>query len=529
MLEELHVVNMGVVEDLTIELGPGMTVISGETGAGKTLIVGALSLLLGSRADTNLLRTGEELARVEARFIHEGQETVVIRHVASGDRSRAYVNGSVTRVADLGSVTSSLVDIYGQHQAQSLFSPAAQAAVLDCFSSIEYSEINELRDKLREANRRLSSLGGDERSRHRELSLCQMELNEITNAGLFDPLEEEALKRELEILTNSHQYKESLEMARTLLLEGEIESSAMDKLGEARSHLLHKPIYAPLVDALSEQIMLLGELGREIHSQLDLLDSDPARLEEIHKRLQLLSGLKKRYGNSLSEVIKYRESLVERINDLSSYEIVAAKMETEISDIEKQISRCESEILERRRSASPVLSREVQKRLSLLAMPNARFEIAFGDSNVGDPITFLFSSNSGERLAPVSKIASGGELSRIMLALRLVVGSDVPTMVFDEVDAGVAGKSALSVGQALAELSKTKQVIVVTHLAQVAAFAQRQIGITKVSTGGRTVTKARVLIGEERIAELARMLSGHGESESAKQHARELLISAGNL
>ena len=218
-----------------------------------------------------------------------------------------------------------------------------------------------------------------------------------------------------------------------------------------------------------------------------------------------------------------------RIEELSSFEILAGRLEAEIQEYIAEIGRLEGEILETRLKAAQRLSSGVAKRLSSLAMPNGRFEIHLGKSGVGDPVSFMFSSNAGERLGPVSKVASGGELSRLMLAIRLMSGTRVPTMIFDEIDAGIGGKTAISVGEALAELSATKQVIVVTHLAQVAAFANQQIAISKRVENGRTITIGRRVDGEERVSELARMLSGHKESEKAKDHARELLSNSGRL
>lgn len=523
MLDELHVVNMGVIEDLTIQLGPGMTVISGETGAGKTLLVDALSLLSGSRADPGVVRTGSDFARVEARFVNGARETVAIRQIGSSDRSRSYIDGVLCRVGDLASSLSGLFHIYGQHEALALFSADAQGTTLDEFLGIDYSVVKGLRKDLRSAQERLARLGGDERSRQRELSVCQIEFNELEAADLHDPEEEIHLRLELDRLSNALEFRNSLESAYALLIEGDEAPSAMDLLGQARGVLQHNHSYEAIEARIGEQIALLRETGSELLKEREFLDPNPERLDQLHSRLHFLSQLKRRYGDTLAEVIDYKTNISKRLNELSSYELIASQTEQEIRGLEDEIASEEASILQERKAGGLVFSSAVMERLRDLAMPNARFAIDFSFSGVGDPISFMFSPNQGEKLAPVSKVASGGELSRIMLAIRLISASMVPTMVFDEVDAGIGGSTALSVGRALAELAKEKQVIVVTHLAQVAAFAAGQIAISKIEVDGRTVTIANPVSGDERVAELARMLSGHKDSKKARDHARELL------
>ena len=529
MLDELHVVNIGVIDDMTIQLGPGMTVISGETGAGKTLIVDALSLLGGQRADTNLIRSGYTTARVEGRFYAADSETVVVRQISASEPSRAYINNSIARAGDLGDLSVDLFHIYGQHDALLLYSTTAQAATLDSFCYVDHSRLHDARSRLRQARARLAELGGDGRSRQRELFVCQSEFDQIAAVGLTDPEEESRIKAELELLSNAIEFRQSLEQVQAALIEGNEHASAMDQIGEARRLLTHTRNYAQIVDRLSGEIDSLREVGREIRAEIDRLDPDPGRFEQLQERLLELSKIKRRYGDSLKEVIDYRERVSKRIEALSSFELVASRLEEEIEGYEVEIGQLESEVLSSRRTGADDFSKCVMERLASLAMPNGRFEVHFGKSATGDPVTFMFSSNSGERLGPVSKVASGGELSRVMLAIRLVSPSTVPTMVFDEVDAGIGGKTAVSIGEALAELSKSKQVIVVTHLAQVASFADRQIAISKMEENGRTITSGKFVEGEERVSELARMLSGHHDSVKARDHAREMLSRAGKL
>ncbi len=530
MLDELHVTNFGVIEDLSIRPGPGMTVISGETGAGKTLIVGALSVLGGQRAEATLIRSGAMTARAEARFRDASdRETILARQLSTDDPSRAYINGAIARVADLANASLDLFHIYGQHDAQVLLSPSAQAATLDSFCSIGYGELMEVKHKLAMARERLRSLGGDDRSRQRELSICQSELEEIASARIEGPEEELHIREELELLSHALDFRMALEKAHSLLIEAEELPAAMDQLGEARRVLANTGRYLDAVDQISNQIESLRETGREIRSELERLDPDPGRLERLQNRLFELSKLKRKYGDTLFDVLGHQKQMAARIEELLSYETLAAGIEEEIEEHLMEITRLERRILEARKKGATELAEAVIRRLGALSMPNAKFEILLGDHGIGDPVSFMFSSNAGEKLGPVSKVASGGELSRLMLAIRLVSASEVPTMIFDEVDAGVGGRTALSIGKALAELAAGKQVIVVTHLAQVAVFADRQIAISKHLEAGRTLTIGRQVEGEERISELARMLSGHADSEKAREHARELLAKRGNL
>lgn len=522
MLDELHVSNLGVIEDLTINLGPGMTVLSGETGAGKTLIVEALGLILGGRGDTGLIRSGANMARVEARFMSDKRELIVSRQISSNEPSRAYINGSISRISEISDTVSKVLHIYGQGEAQSLLSNASQGEILDSFCSTDYFRYESLVNQRQGLQRQLYELGGDERSRQRELDLCSMEFEELTKASLDDSSEDQKLKDEIEFLTNFLEYQSRMSEARTLLLESTNGESAMDLLGRARNALSGIP-GNDLVSRLDEIIIALREVGHEVAIEGEASELNPGRIEELHYRLQLLNRLKKRYGESLEDVITYRDNLAKRIDELSDYEIHAQRIEEDLLKIENLISIEEKRILAERKEGGALFSSAVEARLKLLAMPNSIFDIEFGGTPLGDPVSFVFSPNPGEKANPVAKAASGGELSRIMLAIRLSTDLVVPTMIFDEIDSGVGGQSALSIGKSLAELSKRVQVIVVTHLAQVAAFAQHQIVISKRVVDGRTLTGAELVEGDNRVAELARMLSGHEHSDKARAHARELL------
>lgn len=525
MLDELRVCNLGVIEDLTIQFGPGMTVLSGETGAGKTLIVDALSLILGARADASLIRAGSKMARVEARFHFPDQEMLICRQVSQDEPSRAYLNGSLARVSDIVDAIRDALHIYGQHEAQALLSSTIQASIFDDYCKIDYLYLNQLKHQLSTTLARLEQLGGDERARQRELDLCKLEHEELENAHLIVSDEDQRIKDEIDLLTNAQQYMEGLSNAHLLAVEGSGRESAMDLLGNAKRALGYFP-YQSLAARLEELILGLREIGRDISIEIERLDSDPLKLDQLHQRLQLLNRLKKRYGDTLDEVIKYRDYLDQRITELSSYELVAREIESEIISLQAAVSEEELRIFDVRGRKSKEFSDQVRSRLQKLAMAQADFVVELGNSPIGNPVTFLFSSNPGEKLASIAKVASGGELSRIMLALRQLATSSVPTIVFDEVDAGIGGQSALAVGQALAELADKTQILVVTHLAQVAAFARNQVAISKHTVEERTVTIAKSVSSEDRVAELARMLSGHKDSEKARAHARELLHDA---
>lgn len=540
MIEELAVENLGVVAQIRLPLRPGMTAITGETGAGKTLIVGALGLLCGARADAGLVRPGAAEALVQARFgpplpplSEEGgwedeEEVILSRALSSGGRSRCSLSGRLVTVAMLGEAGSRLVEIHGQHASQALLSAASQREALDAFAGVDLAPLRSARARRAAAVALLSSLGGDRRAREREADLVAHQLQELDSAGLEDAGEEATLAALRDRLAALSEHKETIAAALGALAGDGADAGgggAADLLGTVAQSLgRHGGLeaFAQRASALSSEA---SELASDLRAELEDSEEDPLRLEEVNRRLRLLADLRRKYGETLSEVIEFRHSLRARAEELASLDARAASAEAELAGAEAEIAAEESALGDARRKAAPLLAQAVEERLGRLGMPRARLEISLGEGPAAEPVTFLLGANPGEPAQPLAKVASGGELARAMLALRLVLGGGPPSAVFDEVDAGIGGEAALRVGEALADVARERQVLVVTHLAQVAAYADTHIALRKGEEGGRTVSAAKVLDHDERLVELARMLSGHPDSDAARSHAQELLAS----
>ncbi|MFP3900573.1 MAG: DNA repair protein RecN [Acidimicrobiia bacterium] len=531
MLVELAVRDMGVIADLRLVLGPGMTVVSGETGAGKTMVVDAIELLVGGRADPVLVRVGAEEAWVEGRFVDGEDEVVVARAIPRSGRSRAYIDGKLATVGALAEVGEQHVDLHGQHAHQSLLSPTAQREALDRFAGIDLGPLREARRDVRRLEEELAALGGDERSRTRELDLLRYQVAEIDGAQLTDPDEEERLEAEEDVLADAAAHREAGAVAVTALsgdgtvAEGPI-SSAADAVGAAVAAVAGRAPFAAHEERLRTVAAELADIAGELRAAGEAIDEDPERLAQIRERRQLLRDLRRKYGDRLADVIAEGERLRARVAELEGHDERAAELEAGLDAARRAEAEAAARVAEQRHAAAPHLAERVQAHLTELAMPKAQLEVAVTGEGPADDVTFLLAANPGTPPQPLAKVASGGELARTMLALRLVLTAAPPTLVFDEVDAGIGGAAAAAVGRALARIAAEHQVLVVTHLAQVAAYADAQVRVSKVSDDAATVSHAKVLDDGERVIELSRMLSGQPESVSARVHATELLASA---
>jgi DNA repair protein RecN (Recombination protein N) len=527
MLRELRVADLGIVEDLTLLLEPGSTAITGETGAGKTLLVEAVELLLGRRADTTLVRRGASEARVEGRFESpEGTETVLARVLPTDGRTRAYVDGRLATAAELAEVGGRFVDLHGQNTQQSLLAPAVQRRALDRFAGepalSALATLRAERESAREAEAELAGLGGDERARARELDLLRFQIDEIDAATIDDPGEEVTLEAEEALLADAAAHREALTNAFQ-----SIEGPALDGVGAAVRDIGDRAPFLELGARLRAVQAELAELERELRLAGDVISEDPARLEGVRARRQQLRGLCRKYGDTLHEVLTYRDETRRRLEELEGYEARAAALELARDEATARAQAAAGALSAIRQRAAQPLSDAVSAHFHELAMPGATLAVQIVPGPLADDgadeVTFLLAPNPGEPPLPLNKAASGGELARAMLALRLVLSEAPPTLVFDEVDAGIGGEAGIAVGRLLADLGVRHQVLCVTHLAQVAAFADAQIVVRKQEESGRTVAGAIRVTDEERVRELSRMLAGVGESEHAQHHATELL------
>ncbi len=519
MLSELHIENLGVIEKLDLSIGEGLVALTGETGAGKTMLVEAIDLLVGGRADATVVRTGCEEARVEGRFVTDDSEVILCRVVPVTGRSRAYVNGRLATVAQLAEYGGELVDLHGQHSHQSLLGASAQRMALDHFCGVDLEPLRNARARLTEIEALLATLGGDERARAREIDLLRFQVKEIAEAGLKSANEDDDLSRQEDLLADAVAHREALYVAAAALQD---DDGASDVVGRALSSIGHRDAFLALVERLKNVQAEIDDVAREMRDLAESIEEDPALLDEVRQRRHLLVDLRRKYGESLDEVIAYGAQSETRLDELESFEARAATLDAERSAAITQLRAAEKVVGDARREAAPRLAKAVQQHLRTLAMAHAVVQVSVGD-DPGDEVVFLLAANPGSPPSPLAKVASGGELARTMLALRLVLTQGPSTLVFDEVDAGIGGEAAVAVAGALAQLGLRHQVLVVTHLAQVAAAAHRQIKVSKSVKSKQTYAEAIQLAHQDRVGEIARMLSGGMAEEAALNYASELL------
>lgn len=523
MLVELIVRDLGVIEELALVLGPGMTAVTGETGAGKTLVVEAIDLLVGGRADSGMVRTGAIEASVEGRFVAavdgEEQEIVLRRVIPADGRSRAYANGHLATVGGLADWGVGLVDLHGQHDHQSLLATAAQRHALDVFGSVDLVPLQTAKDVLRSIDEQLAQLGGDGRERAREADLLRFQIDELASAVLEDPEEQHRLNDEERLLADALAHRDAA-IAAVEHLRGD--SGAVEGLSAAWREVADRSPFAPFATRLASAMAEVDDLVGELRSAGEGIDEDPERLTWVVQRRHLLRELCRKYGDTVGEVMAFEAAARTRLDEIEGRDERARALDVERSAAAVAVVDAAAFVGAARADAAPLLATAVETNLATLAMHKARVEIQVGPPP-GDDVTFLLAANPGSVAAPLAKVASGGELARTMLALRLVLSEAPPTLVFDEVDAGVGGAAAVAVGRSLAQLGDRHQVLVVTHLPQVAAFADHQVVVRKEAKGRRTVTSIAPVEGEDRAAELARMLTGDPSSGTSLDNARDLL------
>ena len=531
-LVELHVRDLGVIDDATVTLGPGMTALTGETGAGKTLLVGALSLLLGGRGDPSSVRAGADEAYVEGRFVEvDGDvETVLARSVARAGRSKAWIDGRAAPVGALAEAAAGLLELHGQHQHRTLVVPEAQRRALDAFGGIDTGPLDGARGRLAALLREAEGLGGDAGQRAREAELLAYQVGEIEEAGLTGPGEDEDLEAEEDRLSEAAAHRTAAAGALAALVGtdgGPGAAGAVDRLAEASGALSGRPPLEAVDRRVRAAMGELADLAAELRTVVETWEDDPERLAELRARRQLLHELERKYGPGLAAVAATADRGRARLDELAGLEARAAVLDGAVAEARSQVAAAEALVAAARRRAAPLLASEIETTLHDLAMPSARFAIGVEGPGSADEVTFELAANPGEPAQPLAKAASGGELSRTMLAVRLALTDAPGVLVFDEVDAGVGGAAATAVGAALAGLGHYAQVLVVTHLAQVAAQADHQVEVRKVEADGRTRSEVTLLDPGARVVEISRMLSGSPDSESARRHARELLGTRG--
>jgi DNA repair protein RecN (Recombination protein N) len=571
MLKELHIRNYALIDELTTGFSDNLTILSGETGAGKSIIVGALGLVLGEKARTSSIRSGADSCTVEGRFEIEtshpvgrylssrgiaDEESLVIRRVVTkSGASKCYINGLQVNVRDLQELTSLLIDIHGQHQHQSLLSVRNHLILLDKYGKLEgdLGKYQQSYKKLSSLRERIVALTMDEREKERRIDILRYSIEEIAKAELREG-EEEELEQEHKILKNYEQLISAISTTHGLLRAGDM--SAITQLEQAMDELQRISSISPEIGAgvkdLESAKILVEECAYSLQNYIDSIEYEPGRIDRILSRLEQVKTLKKKYGETVSAIESYRQKCEEELQSLESNEQQIQQLEKEWKQELDKARRSAIELSARRRVAAKTLEESVMKELSFLSMAKARFkvQINYRESTVEvrgnepvvhidgkdydllanglDRVEFMISTNVGEPLLPLKNVASGGELSRIMLAIKTVLGDVDPirTFVFDEIDAGIGGKVAWAVGNRLKELSTMKQILCITHQAQIASRANLNIRVDKENRDGRTVTLVRELGSKERVAEVARMISGKSISEAALKQAHEMISDA---
>jgi DNA repair protein RecN (Recombination protein N) len=468
---------------------------------------------------------------IEGRFVVGEREIVLSRTVPTNGRSRAYADGRMAPASLLSEIGDGLVDLHGQHAHQSLLRQSAQREALDSYAGTDLEPVARGRDELKAIDARLAELGGDPRALARTVDLLRFQLEEIAAAAIAAPDEDTQLAAEESTLAQVEAIRAATVGARVALAGPDAAQArggvgALDLLGAAVSELSGYEALSELAARLRAAQADLDDVAHELRLRGEALAEDPERLDAIRDRLRHFAELRRKYGSSLAEVVEFERAGRAQLADLESAEHTRAALEGQRVAAVEVLRRAQEQLGADRRQAAPKLAASVESHLRELALPGARLEVRIGDDPAGADVEFLLGANPGEPALPLSKVASGGELARAMLATRLVLSAAPPTLVFDEVDAGVGGAAALAVGRALREIGSDHQVLVVTHLAQVAAFADQQVLVSKSEEEGRTVARLRPVVGEDRIVELSRMLSGHPESVAARGHAKELLATA---
>ncbi len=552
MLLEIRVRNFAVMDAVTTSFAPGLNVLTGETGAGKSMLLDAILLIRGARAQTDVIRTDTETATVEAVFdvaprgpaaavleeaglgLDQGQ-LVIRRELARSGRHRAFVNDSPVTVGLLERLGDHLVEIHGQHEHQRVLEPARQLDLLDRFADAEElrDRVGDLFAKHRAAKAELERARAAERDRAQREDLLRLQVSELDAARLRVG-EEEELRVERRRLQHAERLSAGLAEAGGLLNDDD--SSAMSRLHRT-ARLLRDlarldPAFAAPADSVDGAGALVEDALAAVRSLRESITMTPGRLDAIDERLDALTRLKRKYGDTESAMLAFREEAAAELERLGRHEEILAEQERLLGELDAELSGAAHELAKRRGDAAERLAGETARELRQLGMERARFEIAVARApfeEIGprglDRVEFRLSTNPGEDVRPLARIASGGELSRTMLALKAILAraDRVPTMIFDEVDSGIGGRVAAVVAQKLAAAAEGRQVLCVTHLAPIAARAAHHVRVSKSVRGGRTRVSAELVTGEARVEEIARMVAGDRVTETARGHARELL------
>jgi DNA repair protein RecN (Recombination protein N) len=553
VLRELHIRNFALIEQLELSFYSGFSVLTGETGAGKSIIIDALGLLIGGRASSEMIRTGADSAEVEGSFlvphiirpqlgqwgVEVDDELIISREIYRNGRNKCRLNGRLATVGQLSEIGPYLVEIVGQHDSQNLMNPQSHLSLLDAFGGVEHMNLvrqtEELYQQWHEIRAEKNRLQRDERERNRRIDLLKYQIEEIEMAQLQQG-EEEALSNESRRLANMDRIRQSAQMAFAILNENVgNQESVMRQLNIGEAELLKASgldeTLEPLVRMYSDSVLAMEEVSRELRDYIEGLPDDPERLNEIQTRLDLIENLKRKYGANIDEILQYSVQAQSELEDLENSKVRFDQLEEESAVLNEQWMKEAKRLSVSRREIAEALEKRIEAELADLNMTNTQFVVSFMEleeipQRQGlEAVEFMIAPNLGEDLKPLAKIASGGELSRLMLAVKaiLVEADQTPTVIFDEIDAGIGGRTALNLAQKLRSLSENCQVLCVTHLPVIASYGTNHYSVQKKTMDKRTTVEVDKLSPETRIAELTRMLGGTSDETTTSEHAKELL------
>lgn len=558
MLRELYITNFALIDELRVEFGPGLNVLTGETGAGKSIMIDALGLALGMRGEAEQIRTGTDGATVEAAFDRCDEaargllaesgiecppdEFLVVRRVLLREgKSKAYLNGRLSSSAWLRSLGELLVEVHGQHQGVALSQPSRQRLLLDAYAGLtgEVAAFRAVYNRRQTLRAELDALRAGEREKAQRLDQLQYQRGEIAAARLVDG-EEEALIQERTILMHAERLHAAAHLGYEGLYgeQGAVAGRLATIVSKLKDAQRIDPRLQGAVDACEAAVASVEDAAAQLRDYREGVAFDPERLEQVEGRLHEIGKLKRKYGSSIAEILECAKSVDEELQRLTSSGERGQQVERELATLDETLAQRAADLTARRKAAAERLAIAVQEELQALKMEKAVFAVQVrphpGSEGMAlqaygaDEVEFLITPNPGEALKPLGRIASGGELSRVMLAIKAILAASdqIPTLIFDEVDVGIGGGMAAVVGQKLWAIAAERQVLSITHLPQIAALADRHFSIVKRTDGPRTEIAVQVLDGEERVREIARMLGAKGRSDTPLHHAQEILDTA---
>ncbi|WP_279230306.1 DNA repair protein RecN [Thermohalobacter berrensis] len=562
VLTELSIKNFAIIDNVHISFSKGFNVLTGETGAGKSILINAIEMVLGGRAAKEYVRRGKEKAIIEAIFQIENPNKInkileeygiksepdntllLTREIFSTGRSTSRINGRTVTLTMLNNLTKYLVDIHGQHEHQSLLTWENHINFIDLLGGNKVFKLKKnikyYYNELKKYRNKLNSLTENEMERERQIDLLKFQIEEIDNAQLEEN-EEDELMNEYNILSNAEEIMKTIgDITEKLNSTDFYEKSLIDELNNILTNLQkiseHDSKLENYSNIVESIIFQLQDLSRELRLYIDTIEYDPERLELVNERIDLINKLKRKYGNSIKDILKYRDKIYKELQILENSKEEIQKINKEIKKNEDKLSKLCNELTKERRIIGNNIEKNITEELKKLNMKDIKFKVKYDKydyftENGLDKIEFYISPNPGEPLKPLSKIASGGEMSRIMLAFKSILAEvdEIPCLIFDEIDTGISGKTAQIVGRKISKLSKTRQIICITHLPQIASISESHFYIDKIVSNGRTMTKIQKLDYDGRIKEISRLLGGYNLTTSTKKYAEEMIKNLKNI